>query len=305
MASVMSDPFNRVEHMDTDTTRSAAIAMAALELLPAEPRDLTQILRNDEQRRSLMSLIASADAEPLTTYLCENLDSGRIDHWHKDLDALHQRGLPLPTLASESAYPSRLKSAWDAPPMLFVQGHLTPGPSIAIVGSRAVDDRTYERARALAGNLASNGTAIVSGLAAGTDTAAHLGALDAQGRTVAVMGTGMLRTYPVDNSDLRDQIVDRGAVVSQFAPGAPRTGTTFLRRNCVIAGLADVSLVMDGRDRSGSRHEVEQAIDYGRPALLWGPTLKDEPWARLLVDRKYAAFVSSTSEVADVVKMVQ
>ncbi len=112
------------------------------------------------------------------------------------------------------------------------------------------------------------------------------------------MGTGIDRVFPPEeNIDLAEQIRESGTVLSQFAPSAPRTGTTFLRRNSVIAALTDVSLVMDGRERSGSRHEIEQAIAFGRSALMWAPSLASEDWAQDLANRGLASFVSSVEQV--------
>jgi len=88
--------------------------------------------------------------------------------------------------------------------------------------------------------------------------------------------------------------------VSQFAPTAPRTGTTFLYRNNVIAGLADVNVVMSGRERSGSRHQADQAIRYGRRVLLWQPALDGEPWAlRAVADDGDAEFVTDARQVVE------
>jgi DNA processing protein len=111
------------------------------------------------------------------------------------------------------------------------------------------------------------------------------------------MGTGITNVYPPQNTDLAEQIRCHGALVSQFAPHAPRTRTTFLRRNHVINGLGDASVIMDGQHRSGSRHEVEQAISYGRPVFMWAPVLTSQRWARQLEAAGFATFISSADEV--------
>jgi DNA processing protein len=159
--------------------------------------------------------------------------------------------------------------------------------------------------RELAATVAAAGAVVVSGLAAGVDGAAHRGALDAAGQTVAVMGTGITHIYPEQNTGLAEEIRRHGVLLSQFAPDAPRTKTTFLRRNHVIAGLSDVSVVMAGQHRSGSRHEVEQAIEYGRPVLMWAPTLAGEQWAQQLVTNGSATFVSSSKEVLTALSQVE
>jgi DNA processing protein len=138
---------------------------------------------------------------------------------------------------------------------------------------------------------------VVSGLAAGVDTAAHEGSLEVDAITTTVMGTGVDHVFPAANEGLAEQIARRGVVLSQFPPPMPRTRTTFLRRNCVIAALSDASLVMDAEERSGSRHELEQAIRYGRPVFLWRPALARAQWAQMLERARLATFVESAEEV--------
>ncbi len=271
--------------------------MAALELLPAEPSDLAGILRDSDQRSMLLNRVAGPHGSPLTRYLCENIAPERVDAWWKELETLCERKAVRTTLVGTSAYPQRLAECWDAPPVLFTSGSAAEGAHVAIVGSRAASPDIVEDARTLAADLASVGVTIVSGLAAGIDTAAHDGALAGHGTTVAVMGTGIETVYPEQNTELAERIVESGMLVSQFAPRAPRTSTTFLKRNCVIAGMSDVSVIMDGRTRSGSRHELEQAINYGRTALMWAPALAQEDWAKDFSDRGLATFVSSVAEV--------
>ncbi|EUA17441.1 DNA recombination-mediator A family protein [Mycobacterium xenopi 3993] len=113
---------------------------------------------------------------------------------------------------------------------------------------------------------------------------------------MAVMGTGIRHIYPRRTLTWLMKSAAGGAGVA-VRPDAPRTRTTFLRRNHVIAGLADVSVVIDGQQRSGSRHEVEQAITYGRRVLMWAPALVGQRWARQLAAAGSAAFVSSGREV--------
>ena len=140
---------------------------------------------------------------------------------------------------------------------------------------------------------------IVSGLADGVDTAAHRGALDAYGYTVAVMGTGIERVYPQSNRALAAAIGRVGTLVSQFPPSAPPTRTSFLLRNHVIAAMSDASLVMDGEERSGSRYEVERAISYGRPVLAWAPALGHRRWVKDLVDAGSMYLVESVADVRE------
>lgn len=289
--------------MDQDYARTIATVMAAQEVLPGQPSDLSAILRDPDQLEALMRpALEPTTTSELVHYLRENIEQGRIDWWHKVIDRLMQSRTAMPVLAGTPDYPARLARCWDAPPLLFVTAPMPTGPAVAIVGSRETTPRVLADTHDLAAELAAAGVVVVSGLAAGVDGAAHRGALDATGQTVAVMGTGISSVYPPQNTDLAEQIRRHGVLVSQFAPHAPRTRTTFLRRNHVIAGLSDVSVVMDGQQRSGSRHEIEQAITYGRPVLMWAPALTAQRWARQLEAAGSAAFVSSGAEILATVR---
>ena len=277
---------------------TTAVALAALEMLPAEPSDLAGILDAPEQRAALLALTPAHTSTDLTAWLCTEIDRGRVELWEKRLYHLAQDTPTRAILTSEPDYPDLLATCWDRPPLLFLRGQLQPEQrAVGIVGSRAASDTVLRAVHYLARLLAEQRLTVVSGLAAGVDTAAHEGALAAGGHTVAVLGTGICRVFPAANAGLAARIGATGTLLSQFAPNAPRSPTTFLRRNNVLAGLADISLVMDGQARSGSRHQAEQAIRYGRPVLLWAPTLVAHTWAQQAVDAGVAKFVSSADDV--------
>ncbi|WP_457125744.1 DNA-processing protein DprA [Mycobacteroides abscessus] len=293
--------------MERDYTRRTAVVMAALELLPAQASDLTGIVRDPEQFTALLDPYGEhPNVVDLVTYLRENIDPGRIDHWHKLIDRLIVSQIAMPVLASDCnpedwAYPTLLTRCWDAPPILFTTAEIDTGGHVAaIVGSRSADIHAQRAAHELAAYLAARGITVVSGLAAGIDAAAHHGALAVGGRTIAVMGTGITRIYPEQNTTLANQIkTGSGALVSQFAPYAPRTRTSFLHRNHVIAGLSHVSVIMAGESRSGSRHEIEQALNYGRLVLMWEPALAQHDWAQRLAADGQAFFVNSPGQVCE------
>lgn len=296
--------------MEQEYVRQVATVMAALELLPAQPSDLTGILRDPGQFHALIDLHAQSHESELVGYLRANLDQARIEHWHKQVDRLIMSEVAFPILAANlpdaPTYPTRLAECWDAPPLLFSSAPLDENQeraSIAIIGSRAASDEILAQTRRLAADLASSAT-IVSGLALGVDAAAHEGTLDVGGRTVAVLGTGITRVYPEQNSDLARRIRETGAVVSQFAPFAPRTRTSFLRRNAVIAGLSDISIIMSGEYRSGSRNEIRHAMDYGRTVLMWAPGLERQQWAQKAADSGEATFITDADDVRLVVKEI-
>jgi DNA processing protein len=282
-----------------DTVDTAALVLAALEIAPCEPADLTALLRDENELAALLSLDLVLARQPLTSYLIEMLDHGRVEHWRKALDRDVRREQRYHVvLVGGAGYPPRLALVWDAPPVLFVRGTLPDrsGSAVAVIGSRRADERTLNATEELAAELAAQGVEIVSGLALGVDGAAHRGALRT-GRTTAVMGAGIQNVTPTEHADLAEAIVARGALVSEFTPHAPRTRTTFLRRNGTIAGLSELLVVMGAAMRSGSRQAVGRALEYGRPVLMWEETLAREPWARELASTGRARFFRESKDV--------
>jgi DNA processing protein len=163
-------------------------------------------------------------------------------------------------------YPPQLLAIPDPPQSLFVRGDpaLLALPQLAIVGSRGPTPTGRETAFAFARRLANAGLAVTSGLAAGIDSAAHQGALAANGRTLAVCGTGLDRVYPRHNQSLAEDIAARGALVSEFPPGTPPLPHHFPRRNRLISGLSLGVLVVEARYRSGSLITARLAAEQGR-----------------------------------------
>jgi DNA processing protein len=159
--------------------------------------------------------------------------------------------------------------AKGAPDVLYVRGILRDcDRAIAIVGSRAASAASMDRAHELARAWAARGHLIVSGGALGIDAAAHRGALAAGGITWAVLGSGVDVDYPARHAPLFDQIVAAGgAVVSPFALGAPPLAGHFVRRNAVIAAMADAVVVVAAEAQSGSMHTARAAVALGRPVL--------------------------------------
>ncbi len=167
----------------------------------------------------------------------------------------------------DPAYPPQLRRLSSPPLALFVDGDpaLLWHPSVAIVGSRAPSPGGRDNARRFARDLAEAGFCVVSGLAAGIDTAAHEGALAApSGLTVAVLGTGPDLAYPRENAALRDRVAARGAVVSEHLPGTQARPSHFPSRNRILAGLSLGTLVVEAALRSGALITARQAADAGR-----------------------------------------
>ena len=191
-------------------------------------------------------------------------------------------------------YPDRLARLSDAAPLLLVRGDVSAlsAPCVAVVGSRAAT--VYGRAVAarFAERLAAEGLVVVSGLATGIDAVAHGAALDAGGRTLAVLACGPERVYPSRHRRLSDRIVRSGTIVSEFPPGTPPLRPYFPLRNRLISGLSLAVLVVEARERSGSlitaSHAADQGVDvYAVPGPITSPTSVGTN--RLLRDGAYVA----------------
>ena len=175
------------------------------------------------------------------------------------------QGGTILTLA-DPAYPALLRHIPDPPPLLFVHGRLEllAATSLAVVGSRTASIDGERNARAFARALSEAGITIVSGLALGIDAAAHAGALEGSGSTIAVLGTGPDLCYPARNRALMAQVAEGGCILSEYAPGTPVRADHFPRRNRIISGLSSAVLVVEAAARSGSLITAHCALEQGR-----------------------------------------
>lgn len=178
---------------------------------------------------------------------------------------LAQAGNSLLTL-SDTDYPPHLLNIPTPPVALFVKGNraLLSAPSLAIVGSRHATQSGCDNARAFAEHLSHAGFTIVSGLAAGIDTAAHEGSLSGPGSTIAVVGTGLDRIYPARNKALAHAIAERGVIISEYPLGSPPVAGHFPQRNRLISGLSRGCLVVEAAVESGSLITAKDAMETGR-----------------------------------------
>ncbi len=167
---------------------------------------------------------------------------------------------------SDEDYPRLLREIHDPPAVLFLKGNLEPtdGLAIAIVGTRHPTPYGLQQAERLAGGLARAGLTIVSGLARGIDAAAHRGALSAGGRTLAVLGGGVLNVYPPEHNELAAEVAAQGALLSEAPCRAVPLSGTFPNRNRIISGLALGALIVEAGDRSGALITARHAMEQGR-----------------------------------------
>jgi DNA processing protein len=195
------------------------------------------------------------------------------------LDAWRADGIS--TLAySDDRYPERLAQIPAAPPLLFFRGELIRADrsGVAIIGTRAPTGSGVRMAGQLASALVEAGRVVISGLAAGIDTAAHTAALAAGGRSIAVLGNGLHHVYPSANAALQARLQ---VLVSQFWPEQGPRRETFPKRNAVMSGISAATVIVEAGQRSGARIQARQAIAQGRPLFLMAPLLS-QAWARTL-----------------------
>ena len=201
------------------------------------------------------------------------------DHWGRVFDEARARlgrvereiaraarvGARLVDFEDEE-YPARLREIQDPPPAIFVRGTLDPGDerAAAIIGSREATRYGIAVTQRIVPGLVARGVTIVSGMARGIDAAGHRAALGAGGRTIAVLGTGIDRSYPSSSRDLYERIPERGAVISEVAPGTEPMPWVFPNRNRIISALAKVVVIVEARAKSGTAVTAHYALKQGR-----------------------------------------
>jgi DNA processing protein len=212
-------------------------------------------------------------------------------------------GIRLTTVLDED-YPVNLRVIENLPPFLFYRGELRDDDaySVAVVGTRQPTREGLSRARKLAGHLAEARVTVLSGLALGIDTAAHEACLDAGGRTIAVLGSGIRRVYPPGNVGLAERIANNGAVVSQFWPDAAPTSYNFPRRNVVTSGMGQGTVVIEASATSGAKMQARFAIEHGKQVFLLQSLVKEREWARRYLSRPR---VYEVADVDDIVRALR
>jgi DNA processing protein len=195
-------------------------------------------------------------------------------------ESIQRKGIQVLTW-DEEGYPRLLREIDQPPPVLYVRGSFQPEDdwSVAVVGTRRVTVYGRQVAEELAAFLAHNGITVVSGLARGVDRLGHEAAIKAGGRTIAVLGSGVDRIYPPEHGKLAEQIMEHGAVISDYAPGTPPESGNFPPRNRIISGLSRATVVVEASETSGALITSTFAVNQGRevfavPGSIYGPQSK-------------------------------
>ncbi|NLR76577.1 DNA-processing protein DprA [Leeia aquatica] len=243
------------------------------------PASLLALLQRFHEPQHILTQREAVLAEVVPRKVAAALQHTPVD-LPAHLDWLQQAGNSLLTLA-DADYPPQLLEIPTPPPVLFVKGRrdLLAQPALAVVGSRHATTGGFDTAHSFARSLSQAGWTIVSGLADGIDRAAHLGGLEGQGSTIAVVGTGLDRVYPAGNRELAHRVAAHGVLLSEYALGAPPLAGHFPQRNRIIAGLARGCLVVEATLNSGSlitaRHALEQGRDvFAIPGSIHAPQSK-------------------------------
>jgi len=209
-------------------------------------------------------------------------------------------GAELHTVLDDS-YPTNLRLVFNLPPFLFARGRLAVDDlrSVAVVGTRSASPAGICRAANMAYLLAERGVTVISGLARGIDTAAHMATLKSGGRTIAVVGTGITRCYPPENAALHEQIAQTGAIVSQFWPDAPPAKFTFPRRNITMSGISQGTVVIEASSTSGAKMQARLALEHGKRVFLLHSLVREHEWAARYADRPGAQIVHKIEDVVE------
>ncbi|MEM7277025.1 MAG: DNA-processing protein DprA [Pseudomonadota bacterium] len=219
-----------------------------------------------------------------------------VEKLHQWLEGENTHFVPF----NDERYPDLLREIRDAPPLLYVRGNVDAlkFPLLAIVGTRKPTAGGKDTARQFAAELAKNGLGIISGMALGIDTEAHLGALDAGGLTLAVLGTGIDRVYPAANRDLAHRLANEGTLISEFPLGSEPQKFNFPRRNRIISALSLGTLVVEAAQRSGSLISARLAAEQGRDVFAIPGSIHN-PMARGThqLIREGARLVESTADI--------
>lgn len=235
-----------------------------------------------------------------------SLNENSDDKIHQLEEALRQykeKKVNLVTYFDED-YPEMLKQIGDPPLYLFIKGKIIPKDinSFSIIGTRNPTSYGRIKAREIARDLVDSGFTIISGLARGIDTEAHMGALEAGGRTIAVIGSGILKIYPPENSELADDIFKNGAIISESFPYESVKKFTLQKRNKLNCGLSRGSIFIEGTESSGTKWQIKYAREQKKPLFGLKPldiTRKTSYISHYIVKKLHGYSISSAADVLE------
>ena len=240
---------------------------------------------------------AGLDAKSVRSVLSNRFKLSLDDEMSK-LERYKVRAITI----DDAAYPSMLKEIYDPPPLLYVRGSFAPQDewSLSVVGTRYPTYYGREVTQQIASALAGNCITIVSGLAKGIDSIAHKAALDAGGRTIAVLGCGLDIVYPSQHANLAREIIEQGALVSEYPLGTPPKRENFPLRNRIMSGLSLGVLIVEGKKESGARITVERALEQNREVFaVPGSVLSPTSWLPNQLIQEGAKLVRNAEDIME------
>lgn len=270
---------------------------ALLVLLRESTENWSAITDEVEENRSALRVLEMRPVRQQTLFDDIQDIEDRLRATEDEICQWELHGIRLVTLWDED-FPAQLLTIHQRPPFLMMSGqpNRADAQGVAVVGSRSATQRGIDQASQLASEIAKRGVSVISGLAAGIDSAAHVAALEAGGRTVAVIGTGLLRSYPPQNSTLQKQIASKGLVISQFFPDSPPTKASFPMRNAIMSGYVAATVVVEASWKSGAKMQARLALQHGRAVILM-KSLLEHDWAQEFAQHPNTFVASDATEV--------
>ena len=286
--------------------RAEQRALVALSMVPGVgPGRVRSLLARFGSGAAVMNASSSALSQvpgigPKTAAAIVGFDAeSEVD---QQLEAARRADAALLTLRDER-FPTLLRQIFDPPALLWMCGAIKASDdrALALVGTRRCTDYGRRVARELAVELAGHGFTIVSGLAYGIDAAAHRGALEAGGRTLAVLGSGVDRIYPRKHTKLARQIAAQGAVLSEYPLGAAPDAANFPRRNRIVSGLSLGTIVVESRESGGALITARLAVEQNREVFAVPGTFynRSSIGCNQLIQRGHAKLILSAADVLD------
>jgi DNA processing protein len=281
-------------HVTVDSQHAALVAL----LRHTTPRRATELLElHGTPHQALEHALGGGQ---LTLGPAPDADAAHaVQDAMADVRAWEAAGINV-IAAGDPTYPANLATVHDRPLMLTIRGRLAPSDerAVAVVGSRRATSVGLRQASTIATDLVTGGFVVVSGLAAGIDTAAHRATLDAGGRTIAVIGTGLQHAFPRENAELQERLGRQHAVISQFRPDAGPSKDTFRMRTALMASISLVTVVVEAAFNSGARLQARVALENQRPVVLLRSLVAEEEWAHEFAQRP-GVYVADAEEVSD------
>ena len=292
--------------------REQAAVLALVRASPGEWYQTADVISEAGSAVRLLGgepVIMPAERRQYASELVSRIGPADVSQAQTLIDRVTSQGVRLITVLDED-YPENLKLIFNRPPFIWVRGELEPRNlrAIAVVGTRQATEEGRAAAARLARGLAQARVTVLSGLARGIDTAAQAATIEAGGRTVAVMGTGILApVYPAENGELAERIVGTGgAIVSQFWPQAPPRKANFPRRNVVMSGMSAGTVVVEAAATSGAKMQARLALEHGKRLFLPQPLVASQDWARRYAARPGVTVVGDLDDILDeLVKVVE